>query len=303
MITLITGENSFENERKIKQLIAEFEGLPERFDGAALELRQLPDLLMGGTLFASKRLVIIRGLSENKTLWNDFGDWTTRVTDDVHLMLVETKPDKRTKTYKQLQKAAEVYESKIWTDRDSLMAQRWVEQEAASLGFNLDKKCMRLLVERVGVDQWLLYRALEKLAAMQTVTPELIEDIIEANPMENVFNVFEGALRGDSLKVKKMLATLELTEEPYRLFGLLGTQGFQLAALCVAEGRTSAEVAKDLGAHPFALSKLAPYAGKLGVAGGKKVSAAFAEADASMKTSAEDPWLLIERLLVKIANI
>lgn len=303
MITLITGENSFENERTLKQLAAGFDGAPERFDGAALELRQLPDLLMGGTLFASKRFVIIRGLSENKTLWSDFGDWAPRVSDDVHLVLVETKPDKRTKTYKQLQKAAEVHESKAWTDRDTLMAQRWVEQEAATLGFNLDKKCMRLLVDRVGVDQWLLYRALEKLAAMQTVTPEIIEDIIEANPMENVFNVFEGALRGDALKVKKMLETLEFTEDPYRLFGLLSTQGFQLAALCVAEGRTSAEVAKDLGAHPFALSKLAPYAGKLGPSGGKKVIAAFAEADASMKTSAEDPWLLIERLLVKIANI
>lgn len=303
MITLVTGENSFENERKLKQLVAAFNGTPERFDGAALELRQLPDLLMGGTLFASERLVIVRGLSENKTLWNDFGDWTARVSDDVHLVLVESKPDKRTKTYKQLQKAAEVHESKVWTDRDTLMAQRWVEQEAASLGFNLDKKCMRLLVERVGVDQWLLYQALEKLAVIQTVTPEIIEDIIEANPMENVFNVFEGALRGDAVKVSKMLETLEFSEDPYRLFGLLSTQGFQLAALCVAEGRVSAEVAKDLGAHPFALSKLAPYASKLGPMGGKKIIAAFAEADAGMKTSAEDPWLLIERLLVKIANI
>lgn len=303
MISVITGENSFENERRLQRIIGGFDGAVERIDGATLELRQLPDLIMGGTLFADKRLVVVRGLSENKALWVDFGDWLTRVSDDVHLVLVESKLDKRTKTYKLLQKAASVHESKEWTDRDGMAAQKWVEQEAKTLDFDLDKKCAQLLVERVGVDQWQLYRALEKLAVVDAVSSEIIEEIIEANPIENVFNVFDGALRGDAVKVKKMLETLEISEDPYRLFGLLGTQGFQLAALCLADGKSSAEVAKDIGAHPFALSKLAPHASKLGPTGARKVIAAFAEADASIKTSAEDPWLLIERLLMKIANI
>jgi DNA polymerase III delta subunit len=302
MITLLTGDNSFENERALRRIIHESGVLVERIDGSTLEVKQLPDLLMGATLFASKRLVIVRNLSENKTLWNDFGNWLPRVSDDIHLVLVESRPDKRTKTYKDLQKIASVYESKAWTDRDGMKAEQWVSSEAKAQGFELDKKCARLLVERVGVDQWLLAGALEKLAVLDHVSPEVIEEVIEANPVENVFSLLETALRGDTHRIRTMISTLELNEDPYRLFGLLSSQGFQLATLSITD-KQSSEVAKDLGAHPFVLSKLAPHARKLGVTGAHKLIGALAEADSGMKTSAAEPWLLIERALAKIARI
>lgn len=300
MITLLIGENSFENEQKLREIKAQFNGTSEIVDGAELELKQLPDLLMGATLFATSRLVVMKRLSENKTLWNGFESWISRVSDDIHLVLIEPKPDKRTKTFKELQKIAIVHDFPPWSERDTLKAQQWVVKEAATLSFSLDKKSAQVLVDRVGADQWQLYRALEKLAVVDAVNPVVIEELIEANPLENVFNLFEAALRGDSLKVKHMIETLELTEDAYRLFGLLSGQAFQLAALSVSE-KPSAEVAKDLGAHPFALSKLAPHAKKLGKSGARRVVAIFAEADTGMKTSAGDPWLLLERALVKVA--
>src|SRR5690606_24079331 len=102
--------------------------------------------------------------------------------------------------------------------------------------------------------------------------------------------------------VKKMIATLEAGEDPYRLFGLLYTPVLQLAVLSTSH-KPSSEVAKDLGAHPFALSKLASPVKKLGKAGVRQVVTVMAEADTALKTSAADPWLLIERALVKIATL
>jgi DNA polymerase III delta subunit len=300
MITLLIGENSFENERKLREIQSQFDGVSEIVDGAEIELKQLPDLLMGATLFASSRLVVIKRLSENKTLWNGLESWIPRVSDDIHLVIVEPKPDKRTKTFKELQKVANVHDAQAWTERDALRAEQWVTKEAQTLGFSLDKKSAQVLVSRVGANQWQLYRALEKLAVVDEVNPTVIEELIEANPLENVFNLFEAALRGDALKVKHMIETLELTEDAYRLFGLLSGQAFQLATLSVSE-KPSVEVAKDLGAHPFALSKLAPHAKKLGKGGTRKVITIFAEADSGMKTSAGDPWLLLERALIKVA--
>jgi DNA polymerase III subunit delta len=302
MITLLAGENSFENEQALQRIVAESTLLMERIDGSALEVKQLPDLLMGATLFADKRLVVIRNLSENKSLWNDFGTWLSRVSDDIHLVLVEPKPDKRTKTYKDLQKVASIQESKAWTDRDSMKAEQWVTSEARRRGFELDKKCARLLVERAGIDQWLLSQALEKLAVVDHVSPEVIVELIEANPVENVFNLLETALRGDTHRIRDMISNLEVNEDPYRLFGLLSSQGVQLATLSVTD-KPSSEVAKEIGAHPFVLSKLAPHARQLGPAGARKLVGALAEADSGMKTSAGEPWLLIERALIKIAHI
>jgi len=300
VVTLITGENTFENERALARIIDAAAETPEKIDGSELELRQLPDLLMGGTLFADTRLVIIKNLSENKAIWGELEQWLERLSPDVRLVLMETKPDKRTKTYKFLQKNATVLESKLWGERDAPRAEQWVSAEAGELGFSLDKKSAQLLVARVGTDQWELYRALEKLSVLPEIMPSTIENVIEAHPSENVFYLFETALKGDAAKIHSTISVLQQSEDPYRLFGLLSTQALQLAALTLGN-KPAADVAKDMGAHPFALSKLAPYAQKQGPAGTKKILMAFTDADKAMKTSAIEPWLAIEEALLKVA--
>jgi len=301
MITLLAGENSFEIKRALEDIKAAFDGTAERFDGDDMELSQFPDLLQGGTLFADKRLIIVKDLSDNKPLWDVLSDWLLRVSDDVHFVLVEAKPDKRTKTYKDLKKYADVREFTAWGDRDVLSAESWVAQEAKRQGLTMDKKSVQTLVARVGMDQWQLFHALEKLAVLDAITPEFIEKIIEANPTENVFNLLDAALRGDAKKVHNMIQTLQRTQDPYMTFGLLSSQVFQLAALAVGDKATN-EVASDLGAHPYVLSKLTPQAKKLGPTGARKVVIFFADADSTMKSTAVDPWLLIEEALIKTAS-
>ena len=302
MITLLSGENSFEIERELTKRMTDFDGVPEKIDGSVLELKNLPDLLSGATIFADKRMVIIKNLSENKSLWTDFGDWLPRISDDIDVILVESKPDKRTKTYKELQKAGVIKDYSAWTERDALAAENWVVIIARELNFELDKKMAQQIVGRVGVDQWQLWHALEKLSVMDKITPEIIEGLIDINPSENIFYLFEAALKGDSRTIQQIIHTLELTEDPYRLFGLLSGQAFQLAALAVTD-LSSVGVAKDIGAHPYALSKLIPFAAKFGRSGSKKLIAAFAKADDDMKLSVADPWLLIERALMKVVYI
>lgn len=296
MITLLIGENSFEVEQRLQRLIAEFDGVLEKFDGVELEVKQLPDLLMGLNLFAERRLVIVRGLGANKQTWDALPDWLDRMSDDIHLVLVEPKPDKRTKSWKVLQKAATVHEYKLWGERDTHAAEKWVVDQANG---TLSAGAAHLLVARVGIDQWLLAQAVEKLSVYDNITEDLIRETVEAQPHENVFELFEAALRSDTRRVQEMITTLSQGEDPYPLFGLLSGQAFQLAALATA--RDGDEVAKDIGVHPFVLSKLQPHATRLGIKGTGKIIAAFAVADEAMKTSSIDPWLAIERALLRVS--
>lgn len=301
MISFIFGENTFENERKLQEVTALFSGDPERFDGEGLEAKHLPDLFMATTFFAKKRLIIIKNLSANKVLWNMLDDWLDRLSSDIHLVLVETKPDKRSKIYKQLQKTATIYESRLWGDRDNAKAEQWVISEAGQLGFTLDKKSAHIIVARVGADQWLLHQALQKLALVDELTIDTIYEVIDANPTENIFNLFEAALRGEGRVVCRMLQTLAITEDPYKIFGLLSTQAFQLAAVIVSD-KPTATIAADLGAHSFTLSKLTPFAKSFDQTDVRKIITTLDEADIVMKTSAIEPWLLLERSLLKIAS-
>jgi DNA polymerase-3 subunit delta len=300
MITILTGDNDFEVQRAVDSMTAQFNGQPERIDGEVLELGNLPDLLMGATLFTSSRFVIIKNLSLNKVVWPVFGDWIDRVAEEIQVILIEPKLDKRTKTYKQLQKVANIREYSVWTDRDTRIAGEWVIEEAKRLGFMLDTRSAQALISRVGLDQWLLLQALEKLAFVDDVNEETVMELIDANPAENVFNLFDTALKGDVEAVQEMIQTLKLGEDPYRVMGLLASQAFQLAALAVTDQPTNV-VAKDMGAHPFALGKLTSHAKKRGREGVKRIVDALAEADMEMKSSAIDPWPLLERALIKIA--
>lgn len=301
MITLLIGENSFEIERAIKEIVEGFDSVVEKIDGSELQLSQLPDILMGVSLFSTARTVVIRNLSQNKAIWTIFGDWLPKVSDDIHLVLIESKPDKRTATFKALQKQAIVKEFQPWTDRDILKAEKWVSEEAKRLELDLNKKSVQTLVRRVGVDQWQLFNALEKLTLSGDVSVENIENIIEANPVENVFNLFEMAMRGNTKELKRTLRILEQSEDVYRLLALLSTQAFQLAV--VASASVTDNVAKDFGIHPYVISKLTPIAKRLGKGGASKTISIFAEADDDMKLSRAEPWLLVERALIKVANI
>lgn len=296
MIMWFTGENTFEVQQAVRAIAAQFDGTAERVDGTTLELKHIPDLLMGGTLFASKRLVIIKDLSQNGAVWEKMPEWIDRISDDIQLVLVDGKPDKRTTGYKEVKKRVTLKEFPVWGDRDQSLAENWVGDYAKTLGLNLDKKLVHHIVGRIGLDQWQLANGLEKISLLETVSPETINDAIEASPSENVFQLFELALDGRRSAVHDMVRALELVEDPYKLFALLSSQAFQLAA--VASAGASDNPAKDFGIHPYVAGKLSRQGNRLGARGAAHILSLFAQTDADMKRSKGDPWLLIERTLL-----
>ena len=116
-----------------------------------------------------------------------------------------------------------------------------------------------------------------------------------------MFNLFETALRGDIGELQSSLRILEQAQDVYQLFALLSSQVFQLAA--VAHADRNDNVAKDFAIHPYVVSKLTPIAKRIGKSGVAKIIAIFAAADDDMKLSRAEPWPLVERALVKVANI
>lgn len=300
MIHFFLGENSFEMTRELKKLTTSFDGEVRAIDAEDLTLGDLPDLLQGQTLFSDKRLVVVKQLSENKSVWDALHERVSTMSSDVTLVLVEAKPDKRTKTYKELVKVANVKEFPLWTARDTSLAVEWTMLEAKHRDLELTSKLARHLVERTGLDQWRLFHALEKLSLAGDVSIERINEVVEAHPDENVFQLLDTALRGDLEGVQRAIEQLRQTTDAYQTAGLLISQILQLTTLALSD-KFANEVAKDIGAHPFVLSKLAPHAARLSVSEVKQLIARTAKTDMQMKSSGIDPWIVVEKLLLRIA--
>lgn len=301
MITWLVGENSFEIREAVRALTADFSGPVEQFDAPDLKLSDLPDLLMGMSLFASKRLVIIRDITANSALFEKLPTWLGRVSDDIQLVFIDAKPDKRTTSYKALKAVAVVKEFPLWGDRDYAKAEQWVSARAKQQGVAIDARSIRHLVARVGLNQWQLAYALDTLALLDAISPEAINDVIAVDPTENIFQLFETALQAKPREVSAILTTLQLQQDPYALFALLSSQALTLAAVSFASKEDTPS--KDFAIHPFVASKLTTHATRLGKQKVARIVELFAQTDAYMKRSKAEPWILIEQLLLSVATI
>ncbi len=301
MITWLIGENTFEVREELQTIEAGFSGTAEKIDATELTLNQLPDLFMGISLFASERLVVIRDITANSTLWEKLPEWLGRINEDIHVVFVDTKPDKRTSGYKALKAAANLKEFPAWTDRDTAKAEQWLAARATAHNVKLDRTLTRRIVARVGLDQWRLAGALDTLSLLDEVTDKSIIELIPPNPTENVFQLLDTALDGNNRGVSETIATLSLQEDPYAIFGLVTSQVLTLAA--VTYGDSSDAVAKDFAVHPFVASKLTRHAHKLGKAKVAHIIGLSAQTDAEFKRSKAEPWLLIEKFLLTTAQV
>ncbi len=296
MIYLFWGENSFEIEQRVKKLATDFAGEVEKVDGSELELNQLPDLLAGVTLFSSSRLIRIKGASQNKPIWAALGEWFEKGVDN-DIVLVETSVDKRTKTYKWLEKHAEVVAAK---ELQPYEAVKWVMQQPLQSP-TLNRSVAEFFVAYVGTDQWRLSSELEKLRLSgKEVSKELVEHLVEPTPQATSFELLDAAFRGDVQELERIFGIVSRDEDPYMFFGLIAGQVYAIALMSTAKGKRSDEVAKETSVHPFVLKKVSGLAGSVSTEQVKGLVERLAELDANMKSRAVEPWAQMHSFLTSL---
>lgn len=299
MISFIYGENNYQARQLLNRIVSGFKdkNAIERYGGDTLTSDQLPDILRGASLFATHKLVVLSDITANKTVWADLAEHLESLPDELELVVFESTPDKRTKTYKLLQKLAKTHDCQNVNHSEAMV---WLKEEAAKRSMMLSPSHADLIINRVGLDQWRLHFALEKLAALGAITEEVIENVIEATPQASAFALIDAALNHQPQKVQSLLQTLRVSEDAYFFFGLLASQIFQLIALASTQ-KSSAEIARDLGVHPYPLQKMQAQARRLTKADQQAIATIMADCDNQLKRSGAEPWLILEQALLKLA--
>ncbi|MBQ9180763.1 hypothetical protein IJ135_01555 [Candidatus Saccharibacteria bacterium] len=104
MIKIFYGDNRVAAQAEIRKFLGE---KYEVVEGTDLTLADLPSLLMGGSLLATERAILIRDMGENKEVFSKIVDYL----DTQHkVVLLETKLDKRSSGYKALKDKVEMRE-------------------------------------------------------------------------------------------------------------------------------------------------------------------------------------------------
>ena len=300
MIQVFYGENEFLKRQKVRRIIGDKNFV--RRDGQNLSVGDLRELLMGQTFFGGDDLVVINDLSEN-IIWNDFPEITEK--SDKTIILLEAKLDKRTKTYKWLAKNSKIVECASLNERNRPEMTNWALERSSELNLKLSRKQIETLIDRLGYDQLRFDNIFEQLVLIDNVTDEVIDDIVPLAKSESVFDLLNATISADRKKTHQIIAYLESTssdEGAYQTMGLIASQIMHLYALILNNGDTQA-VAKDFGAHPFALRQLSPLARKLDRKTAKKAISILGKADIQTKTTSVKPWLILEAALIEISYL
>lgn len=310
-VTVIFGENSFERESELAKLKNQAEKADFAIENLNVENLTEEDFvnsICGVSFLAEKRLVIIKRASDNSMLWDKLPVIISRISDDVHLCLIEEKIDKRSTIYKSIAKVADMKEQKSLSAKDGKDLAEFARKIAKRLGFSVDNKTADFLVSWVGVDEWRVRDGIERLSVLGEISKENIEKYIPQNIESNAFGIFELALNKKQHEAIDQLSRIKITEGvdgAYQFFGLISSQFFNLVALKLGQssGKTTTEVAKELGVNAWSLGKMDQFARNLNFDQINHISEKFLQIDELLKTTNSDVWGLVEALLLDIASI
>ena len=107
MIEIFYGDDRLKIEQAVK---ARFADDYEVLEGASIELSDLPSILLGGSLFAEQRKILIKDLGENKEVFAKLPEYLNTPHE---VILFETKLDKRSAAYKALKDQVKIQEFKL----------------------------------------------------------------------------------------------------------------------------------------------------------------------------------------------
>lgn len=298
MIYLLYGDNEFEKQAALVALVGDVDVV--RYDGEELTLADMQEITIGQTLFSQSAVYVISKLSENSDIWSRLSELL--FDDDKTVILLEGKLDKRTKTYKWLQKTAKTQEFLPLSDRQKPQLISWCEAQARERGYKLTRTQIGTLIDRLGFDQLRLSNFLDQLALAEEITDELIDQLVPLARSENVFDLFVAALSKDYETVHSIISYLESesgVDGAYQTMGLLASQATNVTALVLAGGDNKT-VAADLLVNPYVLQRLSSSARTIDIEHLRPINDALFQADLQMKTTGINPWLLMEAALVSV---
>ncbi|HEX8389969.1 MAG TPA: DNA polymerase III subunit delta [Candidatus Saccharimonadales bacterium] len=288
MITLLTGPDNYAAAEFIDTKRRAFTGEVISIDGSVLEAAALPDVFTGTTLFSTARLVIIRDASRNKSIWTVLDDWVERIPAETDVIFVDEAADKRTRTYKQLQKHGKVIDCKL---PSTSQVATWAKAYVSAQSGTIPPPELGYLVGLVGTDRWRLKGELDKLLlAKRPINRQLIDEIVEPNPEASVFRLLEAIFRGERSKAEDLFATVAQKEDPYKFFGLVSSQVIAMLAILSAGSRRRGDIAREQGISPYILDTMSPIAERLGLMRCRDIAARLAVCDEKIKTTGVEPW-------------
>lgn len=241
---VIAGENAFARRRELAARMSVFvqkhgEFAVERLDGEEADFADVKRTLSETSLFAPERLVVLTNPGAHKQFQENAEALLTEVPETTQVIVVETKPDKRTSYYKFLKKQELIDASPL----DNRQLSTWAMEYAREQGSAIARGDAQYLVDRVGEDQQRLASEIEKLsAAGEKITRASIDSLTDKSPQGKIFDLLDAAFAGNLTRAMDLYDEQRAQKvEPQEIMAMIGWQLRQIALAKFAKGHSLSE--------------------------------------------------------------
>ena len=290
--------------------LAEFPGQTKKIEiGSVMQSIQSPPFL------GEKRLVIVKGLLEDVTTKSKAQPWVEalkRTPESTIVILynaVSVKKVEKNHLFKSLSGRDDVH-AYDFPALDGSKLNAWAVSRAKELGLVIDTRLLQHVVALVGNDLWQLSGELAKLVAFangQQVTREMVADLVKANYEDAMFDFIDAVSQRNASRALSLLHAQRASgSTDFHLMGMLARQvRLLMGARSVLDhnpNATKADVARELGAHPFVAQKTLAQARAFDFPTLKRTHDLLYEVDQKMKTGGISADVGIDRVVVQILS-
>jgi DNA polymerase III delta subunit len=309
MLQIFYGPNSFAKKVELTKLKSQFVSENGQYSVKEIsadeaEAKSFSENLVATGLFSPIELIILKKAEDNLDLIRIALE-SPDVNAKTIILLIDSL-DKRTSEYKQIQKHPSFKE---FQNLPEAKLKLWISQASKKLNIALDADVVQDLVIRTNSDQQEIWICLNQLALLQKEQIKLsdLDVFLPPSSSETAFNLLEASLRKNKSEFQKTLKELGLfREDPYRIIGLICSQGYSLAAVGLGTnlGKSPQAIASEVGIHPFVASQQAKLCKSLSLNKAKisQITSTLRWLDKSLKTiNKTEPWPMIDAALTRIA--
>ena len=170
----------------------------------------------------------------------------------------------------------------------------WVIDLAKEQGYSMSKDSAQVLVGRVGAHPGVLAKELEKVLLYvgkeKNVSKNDVFEVVGEIKQQDVFGLTGALLEKNLDKALKVLQSqFKHGGDAIQILGAITWQFRMIWEVksCQAQGVPSSQIAKKIGAHPFAVEKSLKYAGKFSNQQLRKCYTELAKTDRILKSTAQ----------------
>lgn len=261
---------SLNENRLVKAVLQEGDEILnlDRISGPC-EVQTIKDSVETLPMMAERRVVLIEeaGAFEVGSAYAGLEKVLADIPETSLVIFTEKTVDKRSKTYKQMQKSGRIFEMNPLDDR---ALEKWVGHMIAGAGKSVAREDVRHILELTGADMNRIQTETGKLISYVGQRPRVaredIDLVVTPSVQASVFRITDllGSGRGgESYCIYRDLVESR-KEKPQDIFNLIASQFRRLYRTILMESLTDAEVGKEIHAGTYYVPKYRHQAASFG---------------------------------------